>query len=109
MDLLTEFFKKKVKIPHFPTHICLMVFCVCVWEREREGGDVTVHSWRLESKEEPCINYTATSVAVELELWDSEEGYLMLQGDTDINYNSGTLWNKSQEKRIVNVACLMDH
>jgi hypothetical protein len=36
MDLLTEFFKKKVKIPHFPTHICLMVFCVCVCMRERE-------------------------------------------------------------------------
>ena len=97
MDLLTEFFKKKVKIPHFPPHICLMVFSVCVCERERErerereGGDVTVHSRRLESKEEPSKNYTATSVAVELELWDREEGYLMLQGDTDINYNSGTL------------------
>jgi hypothetical protein len=38
MDLLTEFFKKKVKIPHFPPHICLMVFSVCVCERERERG-----------------------------------------------------------------------
>ena len=34
---------------------------------------------------------------MELDLWDGEEGYLIyvlivLEGDTDVNYNGSTLW-----------------
>ena len=78
----------------------LSYFFGCAWERERERERWQIHSL-VEIKEEQCRNFT-TAVAMELDLWDREEGYLIyvlivLEGDTDVNYNGGTLW-KSHRK-----------
>ena len=35
---------------------------------------------------------------MELDLWDREEGVLIvLESDTDVNYNGGTLWKVTEE------------